>query len=291
MNPVYFAFLIHYPSTTRGVGSGDVPGFTVKHGGGWQMRFLLGFLLALMVMTPAQAQIGGFEKSALREDFAFPVDEPVRILVFRPDVQVGEQTTGGMNEPNAEWTEAARKEISASLERAQQARSNEMLLAPEFEGDDAKLMADYRALFQTVAGSALIHKLAPGNRLPTKKDKFDWSLGPGVQQLGAKTGADYGLFFSTADSYGSTGRKVAQVAAAVLFGAWVPSGIHQGYAGLVDLKTGDLVWLNVDMQMGGDVRTTEGADKRVAQLLEEFPTRESVLARRAAEAAAQAKKK
>ena len=51
----------------------------------------------------------------------------------------------------------------------------------------------------------------------------------------------------------------------------VKSGEHKGAAGLVDLKTGDLLWLNADFAMGGDVREIDGAEKRVGQLLEEFP--------------------
>jgi hypothetical protein len=62
-----------------------------------------------------------------------------------------------------------------------------------------------------------------------------------------------------------------------LFGAMagvsVTSGIHWGHAGLIDLRTGELVWLNADRQMGGDVRTEDGAVKRVQQLLEGFPGR------------------
>ena len=54
-------------------------------------------------------------------------------------------------------------------------------------------------------------------------------------------------------------------------GIAVKSGEHKGGAGLVDLKTGDLLWLNADFAMGGDVRDVEGAEKRVGQLLEEFP--------------------
>ena len=54
-------------------------------------------------------------------------------------------------------------------------------------------------------------------------------------------------------------------------GAGVTSGEHHGFAGLVDLKTGDLLWLNADFAMGGDVRKPDGAQKRVSQLLEEFP--------------------
>jgi hypothetical protein len=87
---------------------------------------------------------------------------------------------------------------------------------------------------------------------------------------GAKD-ADYALFIYNKDAYGSTGRKLLQIAAALGPGISVKSGEHLGYAGLVDLRTGDLVWLNADGQMGGDVREADGADKRVSQLLEEFP--------------------
>ncbi|GAA3254168.1 hypothetical protein GCM10020258_11720 [Sphingomonas yabuuchiae] len=76
---------------------------------------------------------------------------------------------------------------------------------------------------------------------------------------------------TTEDHYGSTGRKLLQVFAAGVAGIGVSAGVHKGYAGLIDLKTGDLVWLNADLAMGGDVRTPEGAAKRVSQLLEGFP--------------------
>ena len=71
--------------------------------------------------------------------------------------------------------------------------------------------------------------------------------------------------------YGSTGRKILQVVALLGPGIAVKSGEHKGAAGLVDLKTGDVVWLNADFAMGGDPREADGADKRVGQLLEEFP--------------------
>ena len=56
-----------------------------------------------------------------------------------------------------------------------------------------------------------------------------------------------------------------------LAGLGVRSGKHIGYAGLVDLKTGNVLWLNADGQMGGDVRNADGMEKRVRQLLEDFP--------------------
>jgi hypothetical protein len=100
---------------------------------------------------------------------------------------------------------------------------------------------------------------------------FDWSLGSSVASLPGAKDADYALFIYNRDAYGSTGRKVLQVLALLGPGIAVKSGEHMGYAGLVDLKTGDLLWLNADGAIGGDVRETDGSEKRVRQLLEDFP--------------------
>ena len=134
-----------------------------------------------------------------------------------------------------------------------------------------------------VADSVIEYQFFAGNRLPTKKrkDAFEWSIGSEIGQLQSLTGADYALFINTNDSYGSTGRKVLQLFAA-MGGVSVISGVHAGYAGLVDLRTGELVWLNADRQMGGDVRTAEGAAKRVQQLLEGFPGKPATAAPAAA---------
>ncbi|MEP7349308.1 MAG: hypothetical protein ABI668_05055 [Sphingorhabdus sp.] len=229
----------------------------------------------LFLAIPAKAQFieMGTEKSAIKEGFALPKDGPVRVIVFRPDVHVGEQTTGGLNEPNADWTKEARDALHVALEKTLKSRSNEMKLMPELSGDDDVLMADYRSMFKAIADAAITHKLFPGNRLPTKKDEFDWTMGSGTAKLGELGGGDYGLFFYTYDSYGSAGRKAMQ-AVGMIMGFGVTSGVHIGYAGLVDLKTGDLVWINADVKMGGDVRDAEGAEKRISQLLEDFPARE-----------------
>jgi len=225
-------------------------------------------VLVAAVATPAAAQ----EQSATREGFVLPSDGNFKIMVFRPDVSVGEQSTGGLNEPNADWTAAARDEIDKALRTQIAAMSGDIVPTPDLGEADAATVAEYQALFKAVTDAVLVHKLFPGNRLPTKKDRFDWTLGEGAQKLSELTGGDYGLFLYTYDSYGSAGRKAAQVVG-LLLGVGISSGVHIGYAGLVDLKTGDLVWINADARMGGDVRDAEGAQKRVSQLLEDFPQR------------------
>lgn len=222
--------------------------------------------------SPALAQ----ERSAVKQGFELAPDSGKRILVFRPSVRVGSQSTGGMFEPNAEWTEQAKANIQVALEDLQARLGNQIVVAPEAYGDEAQAVEEHMALFAAVSQAVIEYQFFVGNRLPTKKrdnkaDIFDWSLGDGVSKLPGADQADYGLFIYNKDAYGSTGRKILQVVALLGPGIAVKSGEHVGYAGLVDLRTGDLLWLNADGAMGGDVREVDGSQKRVRQLLEEFP--------------------
>jgi hypothetical protein len=232
----------------------------------------IGALLACVLIEPATAQ----ERTAIKAGFHLPPSSGKTILVFRPTVRVGAQSTGGLFEPNADWTEKARQNIEGALRRRQESLGNKVVFADVAYGEDARLVEEYSALFSAVSQSVITYQFFKGNRLPTKKRDndagvFDWSLGPGVSSLPRAKDADYALFLYDKDAYGSVGRKLLQVVAAIGPHIAVKSGEHAGYAGLVDLKTGDVLWLNADAAMGGDVRSPDGAEKRVSQLLEEFP--------------------
>jgi len=243
-------------------------GSPVISGGCMSIR-VLAALVASLCLVPAAASAQ--ERFAIKPGFAYPTDHPATVAVFRPDVQVGTLTTGGVDEANADWTANARQLIEQSLRHNNSVAGAKIVFPAEPEGDDGAYLAEYRSLFTAVASAIQQYKLFPGNRLPTKKGVvFDYTLGEGTSRIAQMTGADYALFVFTHDAYGSSGRKTAQIFGAMLGIAIVP-GVHIGYAGLVDLKTGDVIWLNADPQMGGDVRTAEGADKRVRQLLNGFP--------------------
>lgn len=233
--------------------------------------FVRGLAVAALVLSavPAMAQ----EKTGNKPGFTLKPGT-VRIMLMRPSIRVGSQSTGGMFEPNADWTTQARENITRALNNAQGGLGNQIIAYDEGATGEGALATQYGNLFGAVSDSVIEYQFFVGNRLETKKRKgtFDWSVGPGLNELKSLQGADYALFINTNDAYGSTGRKVLQIFAA-MGGVSVTSGVHVGHAGLVDLKTGELVWLNADRQMGGDVRTPEGATKRVTQLLEGFPGR------------------
>lgn len=238
------------------------------------LRFLMGALFAVSIVASAGAQ----EKTGIRPGFELKSGS-VKILLMKPIIRVGEQSTGGMFEPNADWALQARQNIVGALNKQQLKLGNEIMQYEEAATGNDGMATQYAKLFGSLADSVVEYQFFAGNRLPTKKSKnsFDWGLGPEIRDISKLNGADYALFFSTMDQYGSTGRKLLQAAGLLASAFGVPvgvtSGVHKGYAGLIDLKTGDLVWLNADYAMGGDVRTAEGAQKRVAQLLEGFPGR------------------
>ncbi len=221
----------------------------------------------------AQASYSKPSKSATKAGFEFPKDAPVRILVFRPDVRVTEASASGIDLPKAQWTEEARVQLAAALQRAEAKRALDIMIMPELSGNDSKIMANYRALFKTVADAIIRHSLFSSDPLPSKGDAFEWTLGKEINRLGVVGGGDYGLFLYTKDSYPSSSRRTAAILSGVKAGE-DSSEVHIGYAGLVDLKSGDLVWINVDVRIGGDVRTAEGADTRIRHLLRGFPQRE-----------------
>lgn len=223
----------------------------------------------LLCAAPAIAQ----EKTGNKPGFKL-LPGSARIVLMRPAIRVGAQSTGGMFEPNADWTGQARDNIGQALRNCQAKLGNEVVVHDEGSSGEGAITSQYANLFGAVADSVIEYQFFKGNRLPTKvrRDAFEWSMGPGLAKLQTLQGANYALFINTYDAYGSTGRKVLQIFAA-MGGMSVKSGEHIGYAGLVDLRTGELVWLNADRAMGGDVRTGEGASKRVSQLLEGFPGR------------------
>ncbi len=229
------------------------------------------FLVAAMMLAFAAPSVV-LAKSRADTSFTFPEGKPVTIVVMRPDVQVGSLGTSGIESPNADWTEQARKNLAEALIKDQGQFDRKVVMLGDQDGENAQLVADYQALFRAVSGAIFEHKFF-GARLPTKKGKFDWTLGPGVRKLGELGGGNYGLLLYTHDSFGTGGRKAMQVIALIALGSFVPAGVHQSYASLVDLDTGQVVWYNVSLASAGDPRETDGALKRIQQLLSTMPGR------------------
>lgn len=202
-----------------------------------------------------------------------PPQGSYRLLVMQPDINVGVLTAGGMVEPREDWTEEARRNVTQSLISRQNRHGGRTKVANSREdtGADPALVEDLTDLHNMVGAAIILHKYS-AFPLPTKRDKFDWTLGERAVEFGTTAQYDYALFLHAQDSFSSGGRVALQVLSALGCGFGVcvmPTGGAQvAFASLVDLRSGKVVWFNTLASSVGDIRTAEGADKMVEKLLE-----------------------
>ena len=198
----------------------------------------------------------------------------VEVLLLEPDIELSEISVGGIAFPKADWTERGRSNVNAALVQIME-QKNAQLIYYEPPGD-APPEHPYNQilkLHEAVGGAILNHKYSNNAllALPTKKDKFDWTLGPEVQRLREVYAADYALFVYFRDSFASEGRMAMMVVMGALFGAVPAGGLQVGYASLVDLDTGDILWFNVLFSQIGDLRDAASAAEATEDLLDQLP--------------------
>lgn len=190
------------------------------------------------------------------------------ITLMQPDIELFSMSAGGVQEPKADWTETAQKHVHSAL----LGRAADLGIALRAISEaDADELAEINSLHAAVARAIGLHHITGGIfTLPTKNGKLDWSLGDAVLPLRDRTGSDYALFLWMRDSYASAERKVAMVAMALL-GVGITGGFQVGYASLVDLKTGQVLWFNQLTRGSGDLREEEPARETITALLKNFP--------------------
>lgn len=198
--------------------------------------------------------------------FEWP-DHNRRVVLMPLDIELSELNAGGLEVPNAEWTQMATTFFTQSLDErmtsvnASILRADDTLTAPKSQVQLTKLN-------DAVVYSILVHG-TQGRPfyLPTKPT---WTLGGNAAELKKHYNADYALFIKVRDSYTSGGRAAAIIVAAA-FGVGMQGGSQRAHATLVDLETGDVVWHNQLFRGEGNMRDIDGARETTDKLLRGFP--------------------
>lgn len=200
-------------------------------------------------------------------------DSKPKILLMPLDVELSLLTTGGVNEPRADWTESAVGFIQNALQRQSNIHDFELVdYNPDHEAN-SETLKQVQKLHEVVGATMLEQRVIP---LPSKAKDFSWSLGSDAASLGNAYGTHYALYLFMRDSYASAGRQ-ALVAASTVVSALLGTpaatgGVQVGYATLVDLKTGDIVWFNSLARGSGDLREKTAAEASIKFLLDGFPS-------------------
>lgn len=224
---------------------------------------LFGIIIALIVVSGCATTT-----NVKQVDRLDSVGESARILVMEPDIKYYRLTAGGVPEPHAEWTEAARRNFAAAVKEYADAQGTEVVMIGDADAL-GQTEIDYSKLHAAVGLTIQVNHFGP-LKLPSKNGRFDWGLGPGVREIGEKYNADYALFSYYRD-YQASGGRIAFAIIAMAAGANVSTGSESGFASLIDLKTGNIVWFNVVGAGRGELRDRDGAVEAVNMLFKDMP--------------------
>lgn len=190
------------------------------------------------------------------------------VVVMPVDVELFSMSAGGVNEPRADWTAAAQGFMKAALAKKTGTLGLKTLQLEERDADEfGELMSLHAAVARSIA---LHHSMGGVWALPTKGGRLDWSFDEAMKPLQERTHARYGLFVWVRDSYASAERKAAMFAMALL-GVGLAGGAQVGYASLVDLDSGKVLWFNQLARASGDLREAVPAAESIDELLRGFP--------------------
>jgi hypothetical protein len=194
-----------------------------------------------------------------------PPPDNSRVVVMTPSVELHILTAAGLPEPREDWSVAGRDNLTSSIQTYVQGESHIPTMldpATAMEGRVGQIIRLHDAV-----GFSLMQRAA----LPTQRDRFEWTLGEGTQELATAQNADYALFIGAYGTYASAGRVAMMIGLAAL-GVGVPLGSQIVYASLVDLRTGNVIWFNIAVAAPNqDMREPDGARSLVQTLLKDAP--------------------
>ena len=252
---------------SRGLCVPEGPPLTICHFFLRQVRLLSVTGLLLLSGLGAWAQATSAAHKNVAPGFQ-GLEMSEKLLLMPVDVELFSLSAGGVAEPRADWTAAALGHMKAAIAQKKGQFRFSMVELPEGAADDFE---EQVGLHAAVASSISLHHSTGGMwALPSKAGLLDWTFGDAMQPLQARSGARFGLFVWVRDSYATAERKAAMVALALL-GVGVSGGVQTGYASLVDLQTGRVVWFNRLFRATGDLREAAPAKETIEALLSNFP--------------------
>lgn len=200
---------------------------------------------------------------------------PKKVVVLPVNVEVVEVTAGGVEEKVPDWSKEASQSVFQALTAAIGKQGLKEVSAPQLSGAAAANVDEHLALYKLVVNTA--SQLGWQQKIK----HFDYSIGPGLHEIAARTGADAAFLVYGRDYTSTAGRKAMAVAGHIpIVNAFTGPAPQLGHSfvhvGLVDLRNGDLLWMNSNYREGGtNLRDPGDAAKMVKAIFEWYPGIES----------------
>jgi hypothetical protein len=199
-----------------------------------------------------------------------------RIVMLPVEFTVYQKSVAGV-EAVPDWTETAKFALGdAAIKMLQQDERFQVVELPQFDGETQGLLREHVELFKIIGNTASSLLQYGGKAWAGKRTHFDYTLGDGLGFLADASGADYAFLIAGAQ-VAQTGGAVFLELLAAAAGAYGGGGGTFVFAGIVDLRSGDVRWLNhrLGSQVfgitGSDVRKPETALEVVTQMFKGFP--------------------
>jgi len=232
------------------------------------MRTLFAVILvtASVLATPALAAMSAVNPALTHN----PAARPKKVVLLPPQVFVYELSAGGVPTRMADWEATARDNLIAAATRLSHEAGFELLPAPVLDPQLADQLEAHIGLYERVAQSVFVYGRGDMDAWAHKKNEFDYTVGPGLAFLRQQTGADAALIVLGSDYISSGGRRAAFVAG-LLLGVVMPLGQSFITAGIVDLTSGDVLWMSFDSSASLDSRTPADVDGLMHDLYQTWP--------------------
>ncbi len=200
------------------------------------------------------------------------------IVVLPPEFVVYQQSVGA-TEPVPEWTQAAQANLQQAAAAVLSSDGRfELRTLPDLDEAQRAQLREHVELFKVISMNIEGVVKLGGKPWQSVRDAADFRVGDGLAFLRESSGADYAFVMSGAEIRQTGGSIFMQLAIAGVLGAYVPGGGTYMYAGIVDLRTGQVTWYNSSLGvavfgMGGAAKTDQeaGAAKSIATLFNTYP--------------------
>ena len=208
------------------------------------------------------------------------------VVLLPPKIHVYELSPGGIQEEDPKRNETARSHVVSGLTRWWKVSySNELLQFSEdnMSSEVKDNVEETQALYDVINNAILTHTYGgKDHTFPEQVTNLNYTLGSEVSGIDPR--ADAYLLVRGFDQEATTGRKVQEVAKSIMFGVMmaflgviaIPSDVDPSVTGLsaalVDARTGNLLWYNIQIWRGGyEFTNPDSAYGLVQQVLGEFP--------------------